>query len=161
MRRDFARFCASWFHWERCLSSNILTCHCRTRAPQTMKILGTLQHCPLTILINSGSTHNFIDPIIIRKANIPTQSDAIFEVMVANGERLKGNGICKNVLIHSQGVPIKADFFLLSLGGCDAVLGVQWLRTLGPVLWDFSALSMSFKDQDQEFQHKGIPSKGN
>lgn len=96
-----------------------------------MKILGTLQHCPLTILINSGSTHNFIDPIIIRKANIPTQSDAIFEVMVANGERLKGNGICKNVLIHSQGVPIKADFFLLSLGGCDAVLGA---KLVGPVL---------------------------
>lgn len=86
-----------------------------TRTPQTMRISGTLKQCPLTILIDSGFTHNFIDPIVIRRANIPTQSDAIFEVIVANGERLKGNGYCKGVVIHSQGIPIQADFFLSSL----------------------------------------------
>lgn len=56
-----------------------------TKTPQTMRIVGRLRHCTLTILIDSGSTHNFIDPIVIRKAQVPTQSDAIFEVMVANG----------------------------------------------------------------------------
>lgn len=80
-----------------------------------MRILGTIMQCQLTILIDSGSTHNFIDPIIIRKADLPSQSDATFEVMVANGERLNGNIICKNVIIHSQRVPINADFYLLSL----------------------------------------------
>lgn len=30
------------------------------------------------------------------------------------------------------------------MGGCNAVLGVQWLRTLGPVLWDFDKLYMKF-----------------
>lgn len=92
------------------------------RAPQTMRILGNLKHYQITILVDSGSTHNFIDPMMIRKASVPTQSDSVFEVMVANGERLKGNGFCRDVLIQSQGVPIRADFFLLSLGGYDAVL---------------------------------------
>ncbi|RWR84947.1 Ty3/gypsy retrotransposon protein [Cinnamomum micranthum f. kanehirae] len=128
-----------------------------TRAPQTMRITGTLKQCPLTVLIDSGSTHNFIDPLIIRKADVPTQSDLEFEVMVASGDRLKGNGISKGVVIHSQGVPIQADFYLLSLGGVDAVLGTHWLRTLGPVVWDFAALSMSFKQKGKEYQLKGIP----
>ena len=110
-----------------------------TRAPQTIHITGTLKQCPLTVLIDSGSTHNFIDPLIIRKADVPTQSDLGFEVMVASGDRLRGNGISKGVVIHSQGVPIQADFYLLSLGGVDAVLGAHWLRTLGPVVWDFAA----------------------
>lgn len=128
-----------------------------TRAPQTKRVLGMLRQCQITILIDSGSTHNFIDPIIIWKAQIPTQSDFVFEVMVSNGDCLKGNGRCKWVLIQAQGVPIKVDFYLSCLGGCDAVLGAQWLRTLAPVVWDFSSLSMSFKDNDKEYFLNGIP----
>ena len=86
-----------------------------------MRILGTLRNCQLSILIDSGSTHNFIDPIIIRKANIPTRSDAVFEVMVANGDRLQGNGTYNGVELKSQGVPNHANFYLLSLRGIDAV----------------------------------------
>ena len=42
----------------------------------------------------------------------------------------------------SQRVPIRIDFYRLSLEGCDAVLGAQWLRMLRPILWDFSSLFM-------------------
>jgi hypothetical protein len=34
--------------------------------------------------------------------------------------------------------------FVLPLVGCDVVLGIQWLRLLGPILWDFVALIMEF-----------------
>ncbi|CAA7040954.1 unnamed protein product [Microthlaspi erraticum] len=33
----------------------------------------------------------------------------------------------------------------IPLGGCDIVLGVQWLATLGPITWDFQKLEMGFK----------------
>jgi hypothetical protein len=36
------------------------------------------------------------------------------------------------------------NFYVLPLDGFDVVLGVQWLRTLGPVLWDFDDLKMTF-----------------
>ena len=32
----------------------------------------------------------------------------------------------------------------MPLGGCDVILGTQWLRTLGPILWDFVELWMHF-----------------
>ena len=39
---------------------------------------------------------------------------------------------------------LRSDMFALPLGGCDVVLGAQWLRTLGPILWDFAELWMQF-----------------
>lgn len=94
-----------------------------TLAPQKMLILGTLQHCQLTILIDSGSTHIFIDPRIIKKANVTIQSDAVFEVMVANGDWLKGNIRCIGILIQSRGISIKTNSHLLNVEGCEAMLG--------------------------------------
>lgn len=36
------------------------------------------------------------------------------------------------------------DCYAIALGEFDVVLGVQWLRTLGPILWDFDRLTISF-----------------
>ncbi len=44
-----------------------------------------------------------------------------------------------------QGHVFRTDLFLLPLAGCDVVLGIQWLRTLGPILWDFTELKMEFQ----------------
>ncbi|KAL4193174.1 hypothetical protein AMTRI_Chr06g198010 [Amborella trichopoda] len=51
------------------------------------------------VLIDSGSTHNFIDHFLIKKTNLPSQSDAMLEVMVTNGKRLKGNRRCRGLFI--------------------------------------------------------------
>jgi hypothetical protein len=36
------------------------------------------------------------------------------------------------------------------------VLGVDWLSTLGPVLWDFIKLTMKFTHQTQEVMLQGL-----
>jgi len=38
--------------------------------------------------------------------------------------------------------------FAINTGGCDIVLGAEWLRTLGPITMDFQGLYMSFKQND-------------
>jgi hypothetical protein len=53
-------------------------------------------------------------------------------------------GKCTDVCLKLQGNTFCSNFFVLTLGGCDVVLGVQWLRTLGPIIWDFLHLTMSF-----------------
>jgi hypothetical protein len=32
--------------------------------------------------------------------------------------------------------------FSIDMGGCDIVLGIEWLSTLGPILIDFKELTM-------------------
>lgn len=54
--------------------------------------------------------------------------------------------LCSNVTTKLQGNNhFKPSFYVLSLGGCDAVIRVCWLSTLTPILWDFSKLTMAFQ----------------
>jgi len=48
------------------------------------------------------------------------------------------------------------DFFILPKDVCEAVLGTQWLRTLGPIWWDFARLVMIFKWKSKEVELRGI-----
>ena len=54
-------------------------------------------------------------------------------VQVANEDTLPCQGCCKAVLLKMQSCKVLANLFLLNLGGCDVVLGVDWLRSLGTI----------------------------
>jgi transposase InsO family protein len=43
-----------------------------------------------------------------------------------------------------QGTNFGVELNVIPLAGCDLVIGIQWLRLLGPILWDFEALTMEF-----------------
>ena len=63
---------------------------------------------------------------------------------MANGERVQCPGVFRNAPFSINDEEFTADFYALPLAGYDVVLGTQWLATLGPILWDFGALTMSF-----------------
>ena len=46
--------------------------------------------------------------------------------------------------------------FAMPLGGCDVILGTQWLRTLGPILWDFAQLWMQFSVDGNKHKFNGL-----
>ena len=45
---------------------------------------------------------------------------------------------------------------MIELEGCDAVLGAQWLRTLGLILWNFGSMEMGFKVGENEVRLIGL-----
>ncbi|KAK3035596.1 hypothetical protein RJ639_033188 [Escallonia herrerae] len=126
-----------------------------SRNPQTMRIQGKIDNKQVSFLIDSGSTHNFLSTRIAKKMGLVPSCEGDFEVIVANGEKLASSGRCKEVQMVSQGVPLVVDFFLLPLEGYDAVLGAQWLSTLGPIVWDFSKLCMTFTVGEREVNLQG------
>ncbi|XP_068662944.1 uncharacterized protein [Aristolochia californica] len=65
-------------------------------------------------------------------------------VSVANGKKVPSYGISKAVTFSIGSTSFNAEFFVIPMAGFDMVLGIKWLQTLGPILWDFSALTMSF-----------------
>lgn len=111
---------------------------------QTMRLVGSIQGEEVVVLISSGSTHNFMDPWVARKTKLPVVEATTISVKIANGDIVQGEGQCKKVPIKLQGTHFDPSFYLLKLGGCDIVMGVSWLQTLGPIVWDFSKLTMKF-----------------
>ena len=103
----------------------------------------TMGGTSLLALLDSGSTHNFIAEEAAARASLPSISQGQLRVTVANGERVQCPGVFRNAPF-SINAEFTADFYALSLAGYDVVLGTQWLATLGPILWDFGALTMSF-----------------
>jgi len=112
--------------------------------PRTMRLWGMIKYQGVIILIDSGSSHNFLDASISSKLALEIQQISNIAVKVANGQIIHTKGVCEGLNVHMQGNSFVTDFYILPLGGCDMVLGIQWLQTLGPIVWNFSALTMEF-----------------
>ncbi|KAF5462657.1 hypothetical protein F2P56_018645 [Juglans regia] len=124
--------------------------------PRTMRVKGRVGNQKVVILIDSGSTHNFIDPSVIKKAKVPVNSDRIIKVRVANGETVMSEGSCASLRVRIQGNVFVTEAFVLVLVGCDMVLGVQWLHELGSIIWNFKELSMKFHHDSKELLPSGV-----
>jgi hypothetical protein len=129
--------------------------------PQTMRISGTIQEARVILLADSGSMHNFLNTKLAERLGLLPDKHTAFEVVVANGERLSNRGKCSAVPVLLEGTLFILEFFLIDLQGYDSVLGAQWLKTLGPILWDFASLHMSFTWQGQKVTLIGINSPSN
>ncbi|XP_028056715.1 uncharacterized protein LOC114260736 [Camellia sinensis] len=111
---------------------------------RTMKVRGNVKKHLIIILIDSESTHNFLSPAVAKRSNIETENTNSLPVSVDDGTRMLSTAMCKDFQWEMQGTNFQADMRVLQLKGCDMVLDIQWLATLGPVKWDFKHLSMEF-----------------
>ncbi|KAI9186853.1 hypothetical protein LWI28_021614 [Acer negundo] len=117
----------------------------RVSKPSTMRLMAWVGKFEVSILVDSGSSHNFINANIIKKIGLRRAAIEPFDVKVANGEKLKCEEVVHEVKMNVQGVRIAADLLMLSLVGVDVVLGNAWLKNIGKVVTDFNAMTMEFK----------------
>jgi len=133
-----------------------LTAIIGTPNPKTMRIVGILKYQQVTVLVDSGSTHNFLDIKIAAILGIQPMAHDGITIQVANGQEVASPGRCREVGFKMKGYVFKIDLFKLPLAGCDIVLGIQWLHTLGPIFGDFVKLKMQFSLQGQSCVLQGI-----
>jgi len=110
-----------------------------------MRITGRVGSHILHILVDSGSTHNFLDTTTAKKLRCELQKIPPLMVAVADGAQLQCQWVCKGFEWALEDVAYKTDAYIVPLGSCDMILGVQWLATLGSILWNFGKLTMQFR----------------
>ena len=98
-------------------------------------------------LLDTGSTHNFIDEAEARQTGLHIQPRPCLTVMVANWERVSCPSVIRRAPDIIEGDRFYVDLFVMSLAGYDLVLGTQWMVTLGRVTWDFIDRTISFAYQ--------------
>jgi hypothetical protein len=114
------------------------------RTSETMQVRIHLGGASLLALLDLGSTHNFVAAEVVARTSLQLRPGGKLQVMVANGDQVPCPGAYRGVAFSIGGESFLGDFFSLALAGYDVVLGTQWLASLGPILWDFGARTMSF-----------------
>ena len=120
-----------------------------------MRIMGQYGKRKLHIFIDPGSTHNFVDLQMAKVLGCNLKAIKPMTVLAASGDLIT-NYKCSDFTWKTQGYEFQAEVRTLPLGCSDLVLGVQWLSTLGPILWDFLNLRMEFKFNGLKHVLRGI-----
>ena len=70
--------------------------------PQTLKFKGSIGKLNVHILVDGGSTYNFLQSRIVSLLNLQVSTKRPFDVMVGNREALKCEGLCAAVSVHEM-----------------------------------------------------------
>ncbi|VFQ89741.1 unnamed protein product [Cuscuta campestris] len=127
-----------------------------TMHPQTIRLMGKIGNKQVMVLVDGGSTHNFIEHSLVTRFGLVINREEMFEVMVANRERISCVGLVRDLTLTVQGYNITTDYYVLPVAACQIVLGVQWMKTLGPVELDYQRLTLRFKIGDSSHSLEGI-----
>nr|DAD38797.1 TPA_asm: hypothetical protein HUJ06_013119 [Nelumbo nucifera] len=120
-----------------CISVNAITGNSHF---QTMRITGYYNKRPLQILIDSGSTHNFVDEQVVKKLGCKVEAIKPMAVSVADGNKVFVIAICKKFSWQIQSTTFTIDCMM---------------STLGPIVWDFQQQKMEFKVEGKKHALRG------
>lgn len=122
----------------------VFDCQCYgmegTLGVSAIRLVGKIHGTEVGFMVDTGTTHNFIDPITVARLQLKVAELTPFIVTVAGGEMFKGKEYCPEVAISLPGLETKVDLLIIPLGDSQVLLGTIWLQSLGPILWDFSKI---------------------
>ncbi|GJX84279.1 gypsy/ty3 retroelement polyprotein [Tanacetum coccineum] len=128
------------------IEAPLISLHALTgeRTYNTMRVKAYVGKHTIHSLIDSGSTHTFLDLRVAKRLGCKLKATCPMDVSVANGQIMSSLYECKGFKWTLQGVEFTSDALILPLGGCEMVLGVQWLAIVGDIKWNFKDLVMDF-----------------
>ena len=118
--------------------------------PQTLNIEGHIKKKKVIVLIDSGSTHNFIHCKVAKELNCFIFQVPKCQVMVENGGNINFSGKFHNIKLTVGKYVLNNPMLSIPMGGADVVLGVQWLQYSGIVAFKFQEIFLKFFSEGKE-----------
>ncbi|CAJ2641599.1 unnamed protein product [Trifolium pratense] len=98
--------------------------------PQTIRLVGQINNQTLSILVDSGSTHNFIQDRVAKQLGLTLEPTPSFQVLVGNGEQLNCSHMSHDTPLFIDSHPFQVDLFVLPLSGAEIVLDYRALNAV-------------------------------
>ncbi|GJY36047.1 ty3-gypsy retrotransposon protein, partial [Tanacetum coccineum] len=115
----------------------------------TIRLCGSINGTKVQVLLDGGSSDNFIQPRVAKHVSLLIEPSKTFRVMVGSGTFLQVEGLITSIPLYVQNELIKFSTYVLPISGADIILGVAWLATLGPHLADYSSVTIKFYLDDK------------
>jgi hypothetical protein len=113
----------------------------------TFWMRGVLQGQKILVMIDWGTSRNFIDSALLKRRHIPTVEFEGFKVEVASGSIMPCDKYILGMKLTLGRHELVQDVYVMDLPDTNVILGVQWLSTLGPITTNYKTMEMSFKEE--------------
>ncbi|GKC98876.1 retrotransposon-related protein [Tanacetum coccineum] len=135
---------------------------------QTMRVKGHINNQPINILIDCGSTHNFLDITTAKQIGCPVKESYPLQVTVPGGNFLTSSHACKGLTWKLQGETFQSNMMLIPLGRKVAIRGapqpaLQWMqgKQLSAKLFSMALCVYPTSGVQVEFMNTEVTTKPN
>jgi len=125
----------------------------------TMKFQGFINGMKVQILLDSGSSNNFLYPRLTHCFKLPVETIPNLQVLVGNDKSLFAKGFVKELEVKIQGHSLKLPMYLFLITEANLVIRAAWLATVGPHFFYYSKLTLKFYLNNQFITLHGEQSK--
>lgn len=127
-----------------------------TESHRALRLLGWLGDKEVKLLIDSGSSSSFINQELIDGSYAVKLLPRRLHVKVADGGELLCTQEVPSCNWWSQGYHFCCDLEIISLGGYDIILGMDWLEFYSPMKVNWVKKFLQFEHQGSLIQLQGI-----
>ncbi|KAH0707377.1 hypothetical protein KY290_011930 [Solanum tuberosum] len=100
-------------------------------------VKGSTKNRVLTVLIDSRSTHSFIDEQAVSETGYVAEYSSPMKVTIADGNYVMCHMSCLGFSWKIGGKLFKENLRIIKLEGCDLVLGNDWMKKNNPTKFDY------------------------
>ncbi|XP_052173263.1 uncharacterized protein LOC127788712 [Diospyros lotus] len=97
---------------------------------------------------------------MVRELRCPLHATLPLAVTVANGSKMISKYRCRDFTWRMQGHEFTTELRILHLGGCHIVSGVDWMKTVSPLIFDFNTLEVAFEKEGKRLTLIGCLEEG-
>jgi Retroviral aspartyl protease len=115
----------------------IIMCTVATSSPhKRFKFKAQIGQIDIIAIIDSGSTHSFINPLIVQALSLSTFGSSPLTVTIASGSQMTSSIVCANLIFQLQDHVFSGNFQVLQVAGIDLILSMDRLHSYSPITMD-------------------------
>ncbi|KAD4585314.1 hypothetical protein E3N88_22915 [Mikania micrantha] len=139
-----------------CLSLESAGVVSTTGGVKTLQFEGTLHTIPISLMVDSGATHNFISRRLVVALGLPVSSFAGIHITLGDGYSIFVTEQCLQIPVSIGSFQFLLDVLVFDTGNLDLILGMAWLASLGEVVHNWHHSWMQFQIAGKEVRLQGV-----